>query len=335
MAVKIPWRGAIGLALTVLLLWLAFRGVHWSEVYRDVRQANPWLVLASVTAGTLIFPLRAFRWRPILDPIAPKLPYGPLWRSTAMGMMANNVLVARAGELVRAYALSRETTVPFSAAFASLVVDRVFDGVVILLLMVIGMLDAAFPADALILGRPASNYAFSGVATLIIGFAGLYAIVFFPDRLIGLYELFARRVAPRFEERGRVLLRSFADGLSVLRHPGRFFVVFTWAVAHWLMNALAFWLMFKALGIDAPFSAALFLQGLIVLAVAVPSTPGFFGPFEIASVAGLKLYGVSDNLAAAWALGFHILAMIPITVIGLYYLARTGLQFGELKQLKR
>jgi uncharacterized protein (TIRG00374 family) len=141
-------------------------------------------------------------------------------------------------------------------------------------------------------------------------------------------------VAPRFEERGRVLLRSFAEGLSVLRHPGRFLVVFWWALLHWLVQALAFWIMFRAIGIGAPYTAALFVMGLIVIGVAAPSTPGFFGPFEAAAIVGLKLYGVDENLAAAWALSYHILSLIPSTVIGLYYAARTGLRLGELKQLK-
>jgi uncharacterized protein (TIRG00374 family) len=292
------------------------------------------LVLLSVVVATMVFPLRAIRWRPILDPVAPGLPYGPLWRATAVGFMANSILPARAGELVRAYMLARETPVPFSAGFASLVVDRVFDGVIVILLMVLAMFDPRFPSDTLIAGRPASNYAGSGVVVLVAVALALYAIVFFPERLVRLYELFARRVAPRFEERGRRLLRSFADGLSVLRHPRRFLIVFFWALSLWLTQALAFWIMFRAVGIPTPFSAALFVQGLIVFGVAVPSTPGFFGPFELAAVAGLAVYGVDRSMAVAWALTFHVLSLIPITVIGLYYVARSGLRLGELRQIK-
>lgn len=331
---RIPWRGAIGLALTVFLLWLAFRKVAWPEVWRVLREVDVLLALASVIVATLTFPLRARRWRPILAPIMPNLPFGVLWRPTAIGMMANNILPARAGELVRAYMLSRETAVPFSAGFASLVVDRVFDGVLIILLMVLAMLDPAFPGSREIAGQPASNVAGTGVVALVLVVSALYTIVVFPDRLIGLYELVVRRVAPRLEERGRVMLRSFAEGLSVLRHPQRFASVLFWALLHWLTNALAFWIMFGAVGLEAPFSAALFVQGLIVLGVAVPSSPGFFGPWELAAIAGLTLYGVSDNLAAAWAIGFHVLSLIPITVIGLYYLVRSGVKLGELQQIK-
>ena len=332
---KIPWRGAVGLALSALLLWWVFKGVNWADVRRDLSGANIPLVVLSVIVATTIFPLRAIRWRPILDPIAPRLPIGPLWRATAMGFMANSILPARAGELVRAYVLSRETTVPFSAAFASLVVDRVFDALIVILLMVLAMFDPRFPSDTLVAGRPASNYAGSGVVVLVVVAVALYAVVFFPARLIGLYEGFARRVAPRYEERGRALLRSFADGLSVLRHPGRFAIVFFWALCLWLTQSLAFWIMFRALGIGAPFSAALFVNGLIMFAVALPSTPGYFGPFEVAAVAGLAIYGVDRSLAVAWALTFHVLTLVPITVIGLYYVARSGLHLGDLRRLKQ
>src|SRR5437762_2626714 len=201
---KFPWRGALGLALTVFFLWLAFRHTQWTDLARDIRSANVPLALLAVVVVTMIFPLRARRWRPILDPIAPNLPFGPLWRATAIGMMANNLLPARMGELVRAYALSREKTTPpvsFSAAFASLVVDRVFDGVIVILLMVGAMFASDFPSTTLIGNRPASDYAMSGVLALVVVTGGLYAIVYFPDKMLRLFELFARRIAPRFEER--------------------------------------------------------------------------------------------------------------------------------------
>ena len=93
--------------------------------------------------------------------------------------------------------------------------------------------------------------------------------------------------------------------------------------------------MFRAVGITAPFSAALFVQGVIVIGVSLPSTPGYFGFFEAAAKVSLVMYGVSESLAVAWALTYHILSLIPITVIGLYYLARSGMRLGELQQIER
>lgn len=327
---KIPWRGAIALVITVGLLWWAFKDVSWAELWHHVRDANVLLLILAVIVGTLVFPLRAFRWRPILDPVAPNLPYGPLWRATAIGFMANSVLPSgRAGELVRPFMLARETQIPFSAAFASLVVDRVFDALVVLLLILVALVDPSLPSGV-------SINAFMGTTVLIVlGLTvTLYAIVFFPDQLIRLYEAFARRVAPSFEARGRDMLRSFSAGLSVLRHPRRFFVVFLWALLMWLVQPLAFWIGFVAVGIDVPFTAALLVQGIIVFAVAVPSTPGFFGLFEAAAKTGLAIYGIHENLALAWGLTYHILSLIPIVVIGLYYLARSGVKLADLKQIR-
>src|SRR4051812_7662467 len=205
---RMGWRGALGLVVSAVLLWLAFHNVRWGTVAEGLRQANLGLMLLSAAVATCIFPLRARRWRTILDPVARDIPLGKLWRATAIGMMINNVVPARAGEVARAYALSREEPrVPFAASFASLAVDRVFDAVIILILMFGALLDPRFPSGALSAARGAAVGGIVGVTAVIVV---LYLIVFFPERMITLYELFARRVAPRFEARGKELLHAFA-----------------------------------------------------------------------------------------------------------------------------
>jgi len=327
---RFGWRGALGIVLSLALLWWAFHDIEWAKVALAIRAANLWLLLLSAIAATGIFPLRARRWRTILDPVEPHLPFGPLWRSTAIGMMVSNIVPARAGELARAYALSREVDrVPFSTAFASLAVDRVFDALVVLLLMFSAMLMPSFPAGA---AASVARYAVGGVVFVAIVIVVLYLIVFFPTQIISLFELFARRVAPTFEARGREILVSFASGLSVLRSPRRFVAVFWWALLHWILNALAFWIGFKAVGIHAPLATAFFTQGIIAIGVAIPSSPGFFGVFEAAAKIALGVYGVSETIAVTWAVGFHLLSFIPITVIGAFYFARAGLTFSELSR---
>lgn len=328
---RIGWRSALGFALSALLLAWTLRGVHLADVWRELHGANLPLLLLSAVAATAIFPLRARRWRAILHPVEPNLPFGMLWRATAIGMMVNNVVPARAGEPARAYALTRETPrVSFSAAFASLAVDRLFDAVVVLSLMFLAMLDPRFPRGTAA-GQMVANWAGTGTIFLATLVAALYLLVFFPSRIISIYEAFARRVAPRFEARGRDVLLAFAAGLGVLRNPWRFFEVLFWTVVHWLTNALAFWIAFKALGMaTAGYGAALFLQGLISVGVALPSSPGFFGVFEAAARTGLTVYGVDSTLATSWAIGFHLLSFIPITVMGAIYFARLGLHLGEI-----
>ena len=167
---KFGWRGALGILLSAAFLYFAFRGIAFAEVATHIRRADLGLLLLSAVAATCIFPLRALRWRPILDPIAPRLSFSRLWSATAIGMMINNVVPARAGEFARAYALSRSTPdMPFPAAFASLAVDRLFDAVVVLLLMLGAMLDPAFPRGATLMDRPVASYAAVFLLVTLVG----------------------------------------------------------------------------------------------------------------------------------------------------------------------
>ncbi|MEP6509384.1 MAG: lysylphosphatidylglycerol synthase transmembrane domain-containing protein [Gemmatimonadales bacterium] len=332
---KISWRSVVGIALSAVLLWWTLRDVSMSVVWHELAQSSIPLFLASAFCATIIFPLRARRWQTILQPVAPNTPLGPLWRSTAIGMMVNNLVPARAGEIARGYALTKETGIPLSTSIASLAVDRLFDMMVLLLLAVAAFLDPAFPRGARIAGQSLGSLAQGSIVIVALLILALYSLAFFPTQLVKAYELFARRVSPALETRGKAVLINFSEGLSVLRSPRRFLAVLAWTVLHWLVNALAFWLGFKAVGTNLPFSAALFLQTLIAIGVALPSAPGFFGVFEKLANVGLAIYGVGADRATSWAIGYHILSFIPITVIGVYYFARLGLHFKEIETARK
>jgi uncharacterized protein (TIRG00374 family) len=333
---KFGWRGILGILLSAGFLYFAFRDIELDKFVAHIRGANVWLLVLSALLATGTFPLRALRWRPILDPVVPHIPFGRLWSATAIGMMINNVVPARAGEFARAYAISRSTPeLAFPAAFASLAVDRLFDAVVIFLLMFGAMLDPSFPHDAVIAGRPVSSYAVGGVLITGGALVAMYVLILFPAHVLSLYELVARRLAPKLEARGRDALVSLSNGLSVLRTPGRFAAVLGWTVAHWLLNAFAFWVGFRAVGITVSFGAALFLQGLIAVGVAAPQAPGFFGVFESFGRVGLGLYGVPADAAVSWAIGYHLLSFVPITVMGAWSFVRAGLSLGDIGGAQR
>jgi uncharacterized protein (TIRG00374 family) len=330
--VKFSWKSALGLVVTAACLYLAFRHTDFASAVAQAKQANYFLLILGAAAATGMFPLRAIRWRTILDPVAPNLPLGPLWRSIAVGMMVNNVALLRAGEFARVFALTREVpSVSFSTGFASLLVDRVFDAIVVLLLLAVGVLAAGFSATTLIHGYSLTRLAIVFAAVPIAMLIVLYTLVFFPATLVRMFELFARKVSPVIEQRGSDMLRRFAEGLSVLRSPAHFVAVFWWTLLHWLLQPVAFWLSLKAFGIEVPWTATLFVQGVIVILVALPGAPGFFGQFELGATIGLGLYGIAESNASTWAVVFHVASFIPITLIGAYYSTRLGLSMGEIK----
>ncbi len=325
-------KTAAGFLLSALLLWWTLHDQDLSQVGRVLAASNAWLFAASVLAGFLIFPLRAVRWQPILEPVAGRLPMGALWRSTAIGMMMNNVFPLRAGEFARAFALTREAPrVPITTALGSLAVDRIFDALVVFAFMFAAMLDSRFPVGARVAGRTVPELATGGIVFVLLFMVGCYFLVLQPARVLGIVRAVIARVLPKYVDTMVRLVEHGVGGLAVLRDTRRFLVVLLWAVAHWLMHALALYLGFRAVGIAVPFTAALFLQGILAIGVAVPSSPGFFGVFELAATMGLSVYGVPKELAVSWALGYHLLSFIPITVIGAMYFARLGLSVQSVR----
>lgn len=330
----INWRAAAGFLISGALVWwlVAKSGIDWSASWDAAVHANKGLLALSAVVATCVIPLRARRWQTLLDPVAPGLPMGPLWRATAIGVMANNVAPARAGELVRAYALSREAPeVSFSTAVASIGLDRVFDGIVVLLLLLAAVIDPHFPATA---GGAGFSFA-RAAAVSAAGIGGvllvLYGLVFFPAQVLSALERVASAVMPRLSRRIVDAARKFAEGLGVLRSPRRFAAVLWWAFALWMLQPVAFWLAFRAFGIEGPWTMALFAQGVMVLSVALPSSPGFVGVFEAGAISALAVYGIDRDLAAAWALAYHVVSFVPITLIGLYYFLRMGLSFSQAR----
>ncbi len=325
-------KGWLGFGVGALLLWWVLKDVPFASVLTVLRASNLWLFAACVCVATCIFPLRARRWQSILEPSVGVLPFGALWRSTAIGMMVSNVFPLKVGELARPLALAREVPrVSVPTAISSLAVDRIFDAIVVFAMMFGAMLDPAFPAGARLLGQTVPQLAGGAMSVMVILMVVCYAVVLQPHRTLSVATTIARRIAPRHEAALVRFVSHSVDGLAVLRDSRRFVAVLGWAIAHWMVNALGIYLGLRAVGIVAPLSTAFFLQGALGLAASLPGLPGFFGAFEGAAALALGVYGVPKDVAVSWALGYHLLTFIPITVIGSYYFTRLGLSMTALR----
>jgi len=302
-------------------------------VLEHARRADPLLLVLAVALATATFPLRTIRWRLILrDVDGHRFPWVPLWHATSIGFMANNLLPARAGEVARAYVVGRQLPVRFTTALASVGVERVFDGLVMLGLMAVAIGAPSFPAQTVVGGRSVS--ALTTTAALLFGGLLLFALVVV-HRPVPWLALFGRIVRRLFPARVAERLIHWADGivvgLAVLKSPARFAGVVLWSLVLWLVNAAAFAVCFRAFGLALPLEAALLLQGIIGFGVAVPSTPGFVGVFEAATRVTLAIYGVDPSLAVSYALTYHLTTFLPITLLGLWSLSRLHLRLGELQ----
>jgi glycosyltransferase 2 family protein len=312
---------ALGIAISAGLLFWTLRDVSISEVLRHIRGAHLAPLVAAVVIATLTFPLRLIRWRLLLrDERGQAYPPVPLWHAIALGFTANNVLPLRAGELIRSYAAARLAPARFSTVLSSIAVERIFDALTIVALLTVALLSPDLPPHLTVGGQSVANLARAGAVAGTVGLVLAILVVAAPltaERLI-------RSVVPVPRLAGAIvnLIEGIRQGLLVLRTPGRLAGVVFWSLVLWLVNALAFYVGFAAFDIPVSYLGALLLQGLLVLGISIPSTPGFFGPFEAVIVAVLALYGVPKDVAFSYAIAFHITSFIPITLLGFWSLIR-------------
>jgi uncharacterized protein (TIRG00374 family) len=315
-----------------LLAW-ALRGVSLAEIVQHLRAAEPGPLLAAVVIATLTFPLRLIRWRLLFRrENGNAYPSTPLWHAIAVGFMANNLLPLRAGELVRSYTASRLARARFTTVFSSIAVERIFDAITIVALLTLALLSPDLPASVTVGGTSVARLARGAGVVAAAGLCVAIAIVAAPLTA----ERTVRRVirSPRTADRIVSLIEGMRQGLSVLRTPQRLAAVIFWSLVLWLVNALGFYVGFAAFHIPVSYLGALLLQGLLILGISIPSTPGFFGPFEAVIVAVLALYAVPNDVAFSYAIAFHITSFIPITLLGLWSLTRIPGGFQGLRRIE-
>lgn len=321
----------LGLVISVSLLAWALRGVSFDDVATQLRDARPLPLILAAVLATSSFLFRAIRWRLLLrDLEGQEVSFAARWHATAIGFMANNLLPLRIGEVVRAWTVSRLGNVRFLPALTSVVVERVLDLFSLILCLSFGLLLSGLPASTRIGDTPLSR------AAVIVGAAGLIALG------IGIWLLTrpasAERVLRGMTPKGKLqekmvgLLHGVVDGLKPLQRGHHLGQVALWSIAMWGTSALSFYIAFPAFGIDVGVGGALLVIASVAFGVAVPSTPGFFGPLEAVVVGVLALYGVPRDVAFSYAIAYHVVTFVPITVLGLISLARTPIAFRDLRR---
>jgi uncharacterized protein (TIRG00374 family) len=299
-----------------------------------MRRADPLLFVTAIALATSTFPLRTARWRVVLrDADGQPFPLAPLWHATAVGFMANNLLPARAGEFARAYLAKRQLPVRFPTALASIAVERVFDGLMMVALLAAAIAAPSFPRNSTVGGAALSDLAAWAAVLFFAMLCVAMLVAYRPALWLGLARRILHATLPaRYAARLMTIAEGLVEGLAVLKNPKRFAGVVAWSFVLWVVNGLAFAVCFRAFGLPVPWEAAFLLQGLIGFGVALPSSPGFFGPFEAVTRLTLGLYGIGADQAVSYAVAYHIGGFIPITLLGLYSLSRTQVRLGELRR---
>lgn len=321
-------RASIGIGISAIFLYLAFRGQDFREIGAALRETSIWWVIPALVLYFAGVYLRATRWRILLRSVAPTATTNQLFPIVVIGFMANNILPLRAGEIVRSVVIGREFGVRKTSALATIAVERIFDGITML----------GFLAFSMIFVSLTSELQSLAILSFII-FAGLLLalvlLTFGGDVVTRLLQLVLGPLPDRVGTRVEQMAESFLSGLGVLKSRRDLAKVVVTSIGAWLLEASMYYLL--AIGFGAQVrdvmngAVTLLTTGVANLSTLIPGAPGYIGQFEY----GVKLvlngaFSISEHNALAYAILVHAALYFPITILGLVEWFRRSLSVRDL-----
>lgn len=305
---------AVVLAVLLVRVDLALLGRHLAATHWG------W---AAVTGGLALLGVwvRARRWHFLFPPGSQPPALG---RAAMIGYMANNVLPLRAGEIVRVYVVAQHWSHGFWLPLATVVVERVLDGLSLVALLV--LLIAFAPVPAALRWTAALFLTIDIVAVL-----ALCSVAVAPGACHRMVASLTVRW-PRLQRRVVDLLNTFARGLIGIRTPAHAVPLLAWTVAAWLVPVLTAWTAMFAAGLSLGIVAALAVVTFVGFGISVPSAPGYVGVFHAAAVLALAMFDVPGAAAFGYAVVYHAAGFIPITLCGWLFLLREHMSLAEARR---
>jgi len=325
------WQFWLGILISAAFLWLALRGLRLADIGRVVGQADFLWLLPGVAVYFLAVWARAWRWHYLLRPLKP-ISTRTMFPIVCIGYMGNNIYPARAGELLRAYVLRRRQAIPISASLATILVERVFDGVVMLgfVFLNLGELSGLTGYSGFI--GSIQQVAIWGAVLFLAAVAAFLVMAARPAWSARVLGWFVDRLIPL---RTRAAVHGFIDrflgGLASLRSPADVAMVFVTSVIIWLLETGKYWFVMHAFPFQVSFFALMLMNGIVNLTTTLPSAPGYVGTFDAPGIALLTSYGVVPEVAAAYTLVLHGALWLPITLLGAFYFARESLSWTKVQ----
>lgn len=316
------WRFWLGFGISAVCLALVFRGVDFQELASALRAAEYVRLVPAIVllAGSLV--VRTLRWRGLFFPQT-GLRFRTLFHVLNIGYLANNILPARVGDLVRAGLVSTREPVSASRALATVVVERVLDGLTLVLILV--FLLPLFPV-------PDWVARIGQAAGVVMGSAGLGLVVLSTQRARSVrwaHAILSR--IPRINGmRWAEQVGGLVDGLGALRSPAALGQAGLWSVMVWVLSGLAYYFVLQAFDLGLSVAAGMFVLAVTTLIQIVPSTPGYVGVFDYTAVLALSLFGVERSLALSCVVVLHGVSYVTFNAMGLFSLVRESLPLGAV-----
>lgn len=325
----------IGLAISLVFLGLFLFRTDFNEIWDAFKEAKYAIAFASLPVYFAGIWLRTIRWQYLLRPVA-RVPVSRLYPVVIIGLMANNLIPARAGELVRAYILGEREQAPKAATLGTIAVDRLFDGLTLIPMLVIIAAfvggSEEFEANLLVADFKVDFFGLAIIMAALFGvaFGALFVLAFSETWRTRTDRLITAVTPARFRPQIEGLAHSFFEGLHSLRSPADMGVAWLMSTGSWLLEGTMYYMVGEAFGLDAGFHYYLLVTAAANLAISVLVSQGGIGPFEFVTKQTMIAAGVVEGSATAYAIGLHALVLLPVIIVGLYFLGTMGLSLGEM-----
>jgi glycosyltransferase 2 family protein len=321
------WIGlGIGITVSIVFLAIGLNGVSLPEVWTNIQNANVIWIIPGVAVYFLAVWGRTWRWHFLLRPIKP-ISLRALFPIVVIGYMGNNVYPFRAGEVIRAYVLRRNEGVKITASLATIVVERLFDGLVMLIFVFVALPFANIEAEWLRTVVIAGTVVFFGALAVFLFMATR------PEWSRKVYTGIANRVLP--QKAAAPLLRiadHFMEGLESLRSPRDLMMTLVTSVFIWLTETTKYWFVMHAFNFEVSFFVLMLMTAVVNLATTLPGAPGHVGTFHGPGILVLETFGVKHEIAAGYTVVLHAALWLPITLLGFYYLIQQGLSWRSFRE---
>jgi glycosyltransferase 2 family protein len=322
----------IGLFLSLFFLFLFLRNINLKEVWENFKRVDYIYTIPLMLLNIFSIGIRAKRWGYLLKPIK-EIKMTELFKATAIGFMANNIFPARVGEFVRAIHLGHKAKISKTASFATIVVERVFDGFTVLSLLLAVSFFMTFPAShaSVVTQRTIQSAGLLSFGFYTLALSVLLLLRFQNRWAFRVLDFLLQRLPHKLSLKINSKIDSFVSGLAVLKKGRDILIVGLYSFFLWLMLSFSLYLLFFGFHIPLSLWSAVFLEVVLVFAVTLPSAPGFIGTFHWACAAGLMYLGVDRSVANGFAVVLWLTGFVPITALGLLLLWQEGMSLRLLE----
>jgi uncharacterized protein (TIRG00374 family) len=313
----------VTLLVSLACLGWALHGVSWAELWEEIRELDWRWVAVGVAADLLVYVIQGWRWSLLLRPVG-AASLANSTRAIFVGLFANEVLPLRAGELIRCFLLTRWSEIPISVTLASALIERIFDGV----LLIAGL----FYSLGYLRHFPLSHGQARAIALVTDAsiFLGLLILVCAAVLAVAMYWR-EQALDALLDARMFSWAHVFIEDLHRIGHSRFLYFSFLVSIPHLLMQVIPIYAVMQAYGLDeGSWKGAVALMVLLRLGSAAPQAPGNVGFFQVLSTLGLTLFGVQQAMARRFTLILWGIVTLPLVIVGFIDSVVTGAKIGEM-----